>query len=186
MSPQLVPITKILATLTLLGHIGIFVGLVYLVSRTAGLITKEWRIVRQSPRFYFATALFVALGGTLASLFYSEIAGFAPCGLCWLQRIFLYPQVILLGMALYYQEWQIAKYSIALSSLGGLVALYHSYIQFGGSPLVPCPLVATAVSCSQRFVFEFGYITFPVMSLTAFALIILLMIFAQRVKVENK
>src|SRR5258708_5189085 len=41
----------------------------------------------------------VALAATLGSLFYSGIANFQPCLLCWWQRIFLYPQVILLFVA---------------------------------------------------------------------------------------
>lgn len=121
----------------------------------------------------FLFGFIVALGGTAASLFYSEIAGYAPCSLCWISRIFLYPQVILLGMALWKKDTHIGDYSIALSLVGGLVAAYHSYIQYGGSTLIPCLVQGL---CSQRFVFEYGYITIPLMALTAFAFIIIIML----------
>ena len=42
----------------------------------------------------------LSLTGVLASLYYSEIVGFVPCVLCWVQRIFIYPQVLLFGYAL--------------------------------------------------------------------------------------
>ena len=45
-----------------------------------------------------------ALGSSLMTLVYSEGFGFVPCGLCWLERVFLYPQVFILGMALFYKE----------------------------------------------------------------------------------
>src|SRR5580704_12739453 len=42
----------------------------------------------------------VAFLSVAGSLFYSEIAQFQPCLLCWWQRIFLYPQAILLLVAI--------------------------------------------------------------------------------------
>ena len=38
----------------------------------------------------------VALAATLGSLFFSEIADFIPCRLCWFQRIAMYPLAVLL------------------------------------------------------------------------------------------
>lgn len=120
-----------------------------------------------------AIGFITALGGMAASLFYSEVAGYVPCNLCWLQRIFLYPQVIVLGMAIWKKDARVADYSIALSSIGGIIAGYHSYIQYGGSPLIPC---SSAGLCAQRFVFEYGYITIPLMSLSTFVFLISIML----------
>ena len=48
-------------------------------------------------------ALFTAWGAsfiaTLGSLYFSEIMKFEPCVLCWYQRIFMYPFVLWLGIA---------------------------------------------------------------------------------------
>ena len=119
---------------------------------------------------------FISLASVGISLFYSEILGFIPCGLCWLQRIFLYPQVILAGMAWYKKDNKIADYLIALSGAGALVALYQHYLQMGGSAFIPCPAVGPSIDCAQRFLFEFGYITFPLMSFSVFVFIITILV----------
>ncbi len=117
-------------------------------------------------------AFLVALLGTLGSLFYSEIVGYEPCKLCWFQRIFLYPQLIILWMALLKRDNNIAPYSIALSAFGASIALYHYLLQLGVAPSIGCVAQGYSISCSQKFVMEFGYITLPLMSLTAFLLIL--------------
>ena len=119
---------------------------------------------------------FISLASVGISLFYSEILGFIPCGLCWLQRIFLYPQVILAGIAWYKKDNIIADYLIALSGAGALVALYQHYLQMGGSAFIPCPAVGPSIDCAQRFLFEFGYIMFPLMSFSVFVFIITILV----------
>ena len=131
-------------------------------------------------KYFEQNALFlsfiVALAATLGSLFYSEILGYEPCKLCWFQRIFMYPQVILLGMAFWKRDEEIIKYSLILSAIGVFLAGYHYLMQLGVVNS-PCPVVGYSVSCSKLFVMQFGYITIPLMSLTAFVLIILFHIF---------
>lgn len=123
----------------------------------------------------------LTFGGVLLTLYYSEILGFPPCPLCWWQRVFLYPQVILFALALWKKDRTIADYSIALSLAGLGVALYHHALQVLPHGSLPCPAEG-AISCAQRFVFEFGYITFPLMAATLFAFLIVLMLF---VRVRN-
>jgi len=118
-----------------------------------------------------------SLTASALSLFYSEILGFPPCPLCWWQRIFLYPQVILFGFALFTRDRMVALYSMTLSSFGAAVALYHHLLQVLPSGSLPCPAEGT-VSCAQRFIFEFGYVTFPMMAFSLFAFLIVLMLFA--------
>ena len=124
--------------------------------------------------------LLLSGAGSTLTLVYSEILGFAPCGLCWVQRVFLYPLVVLFALALWKKDRGIANYVIALSIPGALVALYQHYLQMGGGSLLPCPATAAeAVDCGVRFVFEFGYITFPLMAFTLFAFLIVLMLFVR-------
>lgn len=120
-------------------------------------------------------SLIVALAGTLGSLFYSEIAGYEPCKLCWYQRIFMYPLPFLFGVSLWKKDLGVIKYAVALSIVGGTIALYHYLMQTGVLPGA-CGVVGYSVSCSQRFVMEMGYITIPMMSLSAFGLIIALLL----------
>ena len=118
-----------------------------------------------------ALAFVTSLVATACSLTYSNIFHFTPCELCWFQRIFMYPQVILLGLALIKKDTKIVDYSLALSCIGAVIAFYHYLLQIGlvqGS----CATVGYSVSCSKQFVLELGYISIPVMSLTAFLLII--------------
>ena len=44
-------------------------------------------------------ALCVALVATAGSLYFSEVAHFVPCKLCWYQRIAMYPLVPILAIA---------------------------------------------------------------------------------------
>ncbi len=124
-------------------------------------------------------AFLVALGGTAMTLVYSEYFGVIPCGLCWFQRIFLYPQIILLGIAMWRKDLTVAVYSVWLSVIGSAFALYHHFIQMGGESIIPCP-ASGAGDCAKRILFEFGYVTFPLAAFTAFWFIIVLMLFVSR------
>jgi disulfide bond formation protein DsbB len=119
-------------------------------------------------------AFIVALISTLGSLFYSEVVGFDVCKLCWFQRVLMYPQSIILGLALIKKDKKVLDYSIALSIFGILIALYHYLLQLGIAPSVACPIVGYSAGCAGRFVMNFGYITIPMMSVTAFGLITLI------------
>ncbi len=120
-------------------------------------------------------AFFVALIATLGSLTYSDIIGYEPCKLCWFQRIFIYPQVILLGLALIKKDFKMASYSIILSFIGAIIAGYHYLLQLGVAPGLPCSAVGYSIACSQRFVMQYGYITIPMMAFSAFVLIVLIL-----------
>lgn len=117
---------------------------------------------------------FVSFGAACVTLFYSDILGFEPCPLCWWQRIFMFPQIILFGMALWKRDVYIAEYSMVLSVIGAGIALYQHALQMLPGSGLPCP--ATTVSCAQRLLFEFGYITFPMLAFTLFSFLFVLML----------
>ncbi len=154
-------------------------ALVY--ERWAGRATKIGVVAGQ----YGLHAVFLlSLAAAATSLIYSEVFGIAPCGLCWLQRALLYPQVIIAGIALVAGEARIiAKYLIGLSIPGAIIAFYQHLLQMGSSEFIPCPATGLAADCAERAVFELGYITFPLMSFTIFVFIIVAMI-AVRVRTE--
>ncbi|QQG38359.1 MAG: disulfide bond formation protein B [Candidatus Kaiserbacteria bacterium] len=120
---------------------------------------------------------FTALGASAVSLVHSTIFNLPPCPLCWWQRIFLYPQVFLFALALWKRDRGIADYSILLSVLGLGFALYHHALQMFPSSFAPCS--AEGVSCVQILYLEFGYITYPLMAASAFAFLIVLMLFVR-------
>lgn len=140
------------------------------------LITKSNKpLIDFFARRAILFSFFIALVAMATSLFYSEIIGYAPCELCWFQRIFIYPQVILLGLALWKKDNGIVDYNIVLSSLGAAIAVYHYYGQMFNIAALPCAAPGVAVSCAQRFFVAFGYMTIPMMSLTAFLAIVIFM-----------
>lgn len=169
-------VTILLSVFTIAGDAVVLFILATLIFKE---LKKKHPLIHATHRFFrdkgVILAFIVALTGTLSSLFYSEIARFAPCSLCTWQRIFLYPQVILLGAALWYKNKKLHVYTIILSVVGGILALYNTFIQFGGSSFIPCSS-GVSVSCAKRYFLEFGYITIPTMALTSFLLILLLLI----------
>ena len=148
----------------------------------AGIFDKIKRyLVKRSLYFAFI----VALTATSGSLYFSEGAGFEPCKLCWFQRIFMYPQLILLGTAIIKKAKDVTKYILPLSTIGGFIALYHYIMQISPDPLAPCSTIGFSVSCSERFFTYFGYITIPWMAFSAFLLISLFVLQANKAKNEG-
>jgi|CXWL01.1.fsa_nt_gi disulfide bond formation protein DsbB len=137
-------------------------------------------IVTWCARYGLILMFIVALTATLGSLFFSDIAGWTPCKDCWFQRIFMYPQVFLLAVALWRRDRTIAYSIIILSLVGMIISIDHYVDQVSlalhpvsaDNPLVPCD--GTGVSCAKTQIhFTFGYITLPMMALTGFLLNIL-------------
>ncbi len=120
---------------------------------------------------YFAWL--VAIAATAGSLYFSEVRAFVPCSLCWFQRIFMYPLVVILGMASFRQDKKIISYALPLSMIGGLIAVWHVIEE--NNPNLAIPMCNVGVPCSVKYVNYLGFITIPIMSLTAFTLITLLL-----------
>ncbi len=124
-------------------------------------------------KYFLQIGFFATLVSVLVSLAYSIGFGFAPCTLCWWARIFIFPQLIIFGVG--WLELKDVKLEILIMSLIGiLITGYHTFIDFGGSEILNCE--AGGVSCLKRYVFEFGYITIPVMALTGFVFLTLVAI----------
>ena len=164
-----------LGILTVVGQVIIILSVLYFL-----FFRKKYPFVENIiSKYGILLAFIVALVATSGSLFYSEIAGYEPCILCWYQRIFMYLKVILLAMALWKKDKSIIHYSIALSVIGALIAAYHHLMQLGIINSTFCGVVGYSVSCAKVFVLTFGYIGLPLMALTAFLLIIVSLMFAK-------
>jgi disulfide bond formation protein DsbB len=119
-------------------------------------------------RYGILFAFIVAFGSVALSLFYSDVIGFTACELCIVQRFFIYPQVLFLGIALGKPKKFLVNISALLAFLGMLVSIYHVYGENGGASSLGCLSAGVGqVSCAARYVYEFGYITIPVMALSA-------------------
>ncbi|OKY77015.1 MAG: disulfide bond formation protein B [Desulfobulbaceae bacterium DB1] len=122
----------------------------------------------------------LATVSTLGSLFFSQVMDFAPCLLCWYQRIFLFPLVIILARGLFPLDKNVVKYALPLAVAGWLAALYHNLLYSGIIPesIQPC---SQGVSCTEKYIELFGFLTIPGLSLLSFSLtIVLLIIFKRR------
>ena len=121
----------------------------------------------------------IASVSTLGSLFFSEIMEFAPCALCWYQRVFMFPLVILLLVGLFPFDKSIIKYALPLALTGWGFAFYHYLLYSGFIPesIQPC---SQGVSCSQTYLDLFGFLTIPMLSLISFSALVALLLVLKR------
>ncbi len=129
----------------------------------ADAVSVEWMLL-------FGTWL-VASVGTLGSLFFSEIMDFAPCSLCWYQRIFMYPLVLVLGVGLLPFDPRSVRYALPLALGGWLAALYHTLLYEGVIPESAAPCTK-GVSCTEEYIELFGFLSIPALSLVAFTVMV--------------
>lgn len=120
-----------------------------------------------------------ALVATLGSLFFSEIWHLPPCTLCWYQRIFMYPLAILIAVGIVKKDKNLSDYALSLSIPGLVIAIYHNLLYYKILPesIAPC---TAGVSCTTKFFAWFGFVTIPLLSLLAFAIITILMLIYRR------
>lgn len=141
------------------------------MSQTVQKSNKNWAIL-------FSAWVLVTVS-TLGSLFFSYIMEFAPCVLCWYQRICLFPLVIILATGLFPFDKRVIKYSLPLAIAGWITAFYHNLLYSGIIPqdLQPCN---QGVSCTEKYIDLFGFLTIPMLSLISFSIIITLLILLKR------
>ena len=109
----------------------------------------------------------IATGG---SLFFSEIAHFVPCELCWYQRICMYPLSITTLLAALFDDPRAARYLLPLPVVGAGVSVYHLLVENGVVGQTQTCLISAPGGCATKWINEFGYVTIPTLALTAFAL----------------
>ena len=139
---------------------------------------KKNKVFDFIDKHFIYLGFFVSLIAVIFSLVYSEVIRFTPCELCWFQRIFLFPQVFLFGIALWDKparphegadgDKSVIKYSVPLLCAGFAISIYQNLIYyFGNSSGSICD--SSGVSCFQHLVSVFGgYISIPMLALTSF------------------
>lgn len=165
-------ITKILSV----GTIFLQISILFLVVNLF-LFRDRNNILVFFKKYTFTLGFLSAMGAVVLSLFYSEIVGYPPCDLCWVQRIFLYPQLVIFGVGLFNKNKSSLESSFVFALLGVLTSIYHIYVENGGTIGATCADPSYGgVSCAVRYVYEFGFVTMPLMALTLSAFIIVLII----------
>ncbi len=135
----------------------------------------------KSASFIIFLSFLVATIATLGSLFFSEIMQFVPCSMCWYQRIFMYPLVLIFLINLLYPDKFIFKYAMPLVATGWLFSFYHNLLMFKIIPesVVPC---VQGVPCSTVYINWFGFITIPLLSFITYSTILVLLIILKKGK----
>lgn len=115
----------------------------------------------------------VSLIATAGSLFYSEFLGYIPCDLCWIQRIFMYPLIIIYGIALIKRNIDIARPGLILAVIGLPISIYHYSLQKLPA-LQDAGGFCTNIPCNLQYVNYFGFVTIPFLAGLAFFIIVIL------------
>ena len=138
---------------------------------------------RQLSRFAPVVVAVAAVGATAGSLYYSEIADYVPCKLCWYQRIAMYPMALIVPVALWARDRTILRSSVALSAVGLAISAYHIKLQlFPDSAGNSCEITNP---CTAKWVEAFGFVTIPQMAGTTFAIILAASIVGLRVRPDD-
>jgi disulfide bond formation protein DsbB len=146
--------------------------------RVAGVVAP-FRLLRRAVWGYeLWLGFLIAALATGGSLFFSEIAHYAPCELCWYERICMYPLAAVLLLLALANDHRAARYLSPLPIVGAGLAAYHVLIERGVvSQTKECVLSAPG-GCATKWIDELGYVTIPVLTLTAFALVLGLLLLA--------
>jgi disulfide bond formation protein DsbB len=112
-------------------------------------------------------AWFIALVAMVGSLFFSEVMNLPPCVLCWYQRIAMYPLVLIIGIGIISRDNRVKNYALPLCLIGLAISIYHNLLYYGIIPesIAPC---TQGISCTSRQIEWLGFITIPLLALTAF------------------
>jgi disulfide bond formation protein DsbB len=165
---------------------GIAIGLLALFGRRGPL---DWvRGVLWGYELWGAFA--VAAIATGGSLFYSQVAHFVPCELCWYQRICMYPLSIFTLLIAVRGDNRAARYLLPLPIVGAGVSIYHMLIQYGA---ISEPKACSAVipgACGINWIAAnpnagFGYLSIPTLAFTAFVLLIGFLVLASLGETET-
>jgi disulfide bond formation protein DsbB len=147
-----------------------------------------------------ALAAVVAAVCTAGSLYFSEVAHFPPCHLCWLQRFCMYPLVPILGVAAFFggsrrryrgdtprppgrQASRVRPYAAALAAIGACISTYHVALE--RHPEWESSVCDPKNPCTLIWVKRLGYLTIPTMALSGFALIITLLVISREEPVDG-
>jgi disulfide bond formation protein DsbB len=171
----------VLVALAVLGVAGQVLGAGLLLVGALALvgIRGPLRTLRTGVEGYELWLVFVVAAiATGGSLFFSEIAHFVPCELCWYQRICMYPVSITTLLAGLFDDPRAARYLLPLPVVGAGISVYHVLVEHRvvGESLT-CRISAPG-GCTVKWINEFGYVTIPTLALTAFVLLFAFLLLA--------
>jgi disulfide bond formation protein DsbB len=173
-------LTQFLAQGTIVGATIVILWTIYLATVT--FKKKGDMFTAMISKYVLPLGFLITLFGMFFTLLYSEVLHYVPCDLCWYQRVFLYPQVFIFAYAWYKKDTAILPYTLILSGVGLMIAVYHHMLQIGYDIYKPCSSAPFAVDCAKPSFIEFGFVTFPFMAVVLFSFLGLLIVTSLRFK----
>ncbi|HEV7702439.1 MAG TPA: disulfide bond formation protein B [Candidatus Paceibacterota bacterium] len=173
-------------------YVNMFLGLgailLQILSVLVLLMLVFWRkgnpILRFIKNNFLPIGFLITFGAVLTSFFYSDIMGYVPCIYCWWDRVLIFPQAAIFGIAWLRKDRNAFWYSLVLTVFGLYKSLQHLRLYYYGEGGAPCD--ASGVSCVQRLVSEFGgYISIPMLAFTGFFALATLLLVVHFYKKEN-
>jgi disulfide bond formation protein DsbB len=176
-------VTTVITLYGVLALVGVVVlawfGLMFVASFFSDGVREGFDDVRTRLTPLALTAAWgVALLATAGSLYFSEVAHFTPCTLCWYQRIAMYPLVLILGIAILRRDMGVRIYAIPMAVVGAAISAYHYTLEW--FPQIDTGTCSASIPCTQVWFREFGFISLPLLALIAFGLITAILLIAPR------
>jgi disulfide bond formation protein DsbB len=125
-------------------------------------------------------AFLVAGTATAGSLYFSEVANFVPCQLCWYQRIAMYPLALILLVAALRHDRSVRWYAGPLAAAGAAISSYHYLIEW--RPSLEGGACSVGPSCADIWFRELGFVTLAFMALAGFLAILVLVVPSPRLE----
>jgi disulfide bond formation protein DsbB len=158
------------AVLALLANVGVVAVLVALAGRRRSRRARRF-LANVRPLALFLAWL-VAGVSMIGSLYFSEVAHYEPCKLCWYQRIAMYPLAIILAIAVAKRDYGVRRYVVPLALIGAVISSYHYLIEWYPN-LEGDGTCSLAVPCTFVWFRRFGFVSIPYMALSGFLFIAL-------------
>jgi len=140
----------------------------------AGRSTGAARLVAAVDDVGLWLAFLVAGTCTAGSLYFSEVADYEPCRLCWYQRIAMYPLAVILLVAALRRDRSVRWYVAPLAAIGALISTYHYLVEW--HPQLEGDVCGIGPDCSAIWFREFGFVTLAFMALCGFVTVLALVV----------
>ena len=154
-------------------------SLVLLVARlTARRFSAAGNFVEAFRPVALPLAFMVPAFAMFGSLWFSEVANYNPCKLCWYQRACMYPLAVILLVALVRKNkvaarQEVTVYAVPLAVLGSVISLYHYLLEW--NPTWETNVCAIDVPCTTIWFRRFGFVSLPFMALCGFVSVAILL-----------
>ena len=152
----------------------LFTSLLALIALVGGVsyallglwISPQASVVSEIRRLSLWLAWLVAACATAGSLYFSEVAHYVPCRLCWFQRICMYPLAGILLVAAIRKDRNARWYALPMLVAGGCLSGYHYLIEW--KPSLGEGACGIGPSCTDVWFRRMGFVTLAFMALCGF------------------